>query len=226
MFENVYILIPVYNEGSKVEEVINTLKPHFKNIVVVNDGSEDNTLSVLESLDVKLINHSVNLGQGAAISSGFDFIKKIENAEAVITFDADGQHSPQDAISFANEIIRCKEEIIFGTRFLENKKNIPFTKRMALSIIIFLTNKISKVNLSDVHNGLKAIKVSCLNKLNIDIDGFAFESQIIHIVGSGDISYKEMSTNIIYTQYSKNKGQKLLNGLIILEDIFRSRKTK
>lgn len=226
MFENVYILIPVYNEANKIKEVIDVLKLSFKNIVVVNDGSKDNTLAVLESLDVELINHSINLGQGAAISSGLEFIKTIENAEAIITFDADGQHSAQDAIAFADEIVKCEEEIIFGSRFLEHRKNIPFIKRIALSIVTFFTNIISNTNLSDVHNGLKAIKVSCLNKLDIHIDGFAFESQIIHKVGRENILYKEMSTNIIYTKYSKNKGQKLLNGLIILEDLFRSRNTK
>ena len=226
MFNNIFILIPIYNKEKKIKSVISELGQIFKNIVVVNDGSTDSTQEVLETLDIILLNHSINLGQGAAISTGFKYIQKQEDALAVITFDADGQHSAEDAKSFSKEILQCKEEIIFGSRFIENKLNIPLVKRVVLSIVVFFTNKLSKVALSDAHNGLKAIKKSSLNKIDIDIDGFGFESQIIHQVSKKAIMYKEMPTNTIYTNYSKNKGQRLLNGLIILEDLFKSRSKK
>jgi glycosyltransferase involved in cell wall biosynthesis len=226
MFNNIYILIPVYNEEKKIKSVISGLCPIFENIVVVNDGSTDSTQKILESLNVVLLNHSVNLGQGASITTGFKYIQKQKNANAVITFDADGQHSIEDAKSFAKEILLCDEEIIFGSRFIKNKSNIPFIKRIVLSVVVFLTNKLSNINLSDAHNGLKAIKKATLEKINIDIDGFGFESQIIHQVSKKEITYKEMPTNTIYTTYSKNKGQKLANGLIILEDLLKSRSKK
>jgi hypothetical protein len=89
-----------------------------------------------------------------------------------------------------------------------------------------MTNKITKMNLTDSHNGLKAYKIDSIKDMQIDIDGFAFESEIISIVSKNNITYKEMPTNIIYTEYSKNKGQKLRNGLIVLEDIFKSIKLK
>ena len=88
------------------------------------------------------------------------------------------------------------------------------------------TNTLSKINLTDAHNGFKAIKKTCLEKLDIDIDGFGFESQIIHQVSLKGILYKEMPTHTKYTNYSRNKGQKLINGLIILEDLFKSRSKK
>lgn len=226
MIDNVYILIPVYNEQRKVSEVISQLKKYFNNIVVINDGSTDSTLEVLNELDVITISHFLNLGQGAAISTGINFIKNLDNATAVITFDADGQHSVEDAVNFANEIIGCKEGIIFGSRFLEHKKNIPPLKRSVLSLVTFITNKLTKMNLTDTHNGLKAYKKNILKNITITIDGFAFESEIINIVSRNKISYKEMPTNTIYTEYSKNKGQKLRNGLIILEDLFKSIKLK
>ncbi len=222
MNNDVYILIPVYNEEKKISEVILRLKEYFKNIVVVNDGSTDSTLDKLNNLDVIVINHLLNLGQGAAISSGFNFIKDLANAKAVITFDADGQHSVEDAIKFANEIIRCRENIIFGSRFIKNSSNIPPFKRLVLRIVTFITNKLTRMHLTDSHNGLKAYKVEALKNLSISIDGFAFETEIINIVSRYKITHKEMPTNTIYTEYSKNKGQKLRNGLIILEDIFKS----
>jgi polyprenyl-phospho-N-acetylgalactosaminyl synthase len=226
MYENVYILIPVFNEAQKIESVINDLSTSFKNIVAVNDGSTDSTQEILESLDVTTLKHSINLGTGAAVLTGFKYIQKFKNADAVITFDADGQHSPDDAVAFAKEILSCKKEVIFGSRFIKNKKNIPLIKRFVLSVVVFFTNKLSNINLSDAHNGLKAIKITALKKINIDIDQYGYESQIIHQVSKKGISYKEMPTNTIYTTYSKNKGQKLVNGLIILEDLFKSRSKK
>jgi glycosyltransferase involved in cell wall biosynthesis len=226
MYENVYILIPVFNEAQKIESVINDLSTSFKNIVAVNDGSTDSTQEILESLDVTTLKHSINLGTGAAVLTGFKYIQKFKNADAVITFDADGQHSPDDAVAFAKEILSCKKEVIFGSRFIKNKKNIPLIKRFVLSVVVFFTNKLSNINLSDAHNGLKAIKITALKKINIDIDQYGYESQIIHQVSKKGISYKEMPTNTIYTAYSKNKGQKLVNGLIILEDLFKSRSKK
>ena len=226
MFDNIYILIPVYNEEKQIKNVISELSKVFKNIVAVNDGSSDDSQEILESLNVTVLKHSINLGQGAAVSTGFKYIQNLKNAEAVITFDADGQHSIEDAQAFAKEILLCDEEIIFGSRFIKNKENIPFIKKIALSIVVIFTNKLSRINLSDAHNGLKAIKKDSLKKIDITIDGFGFESEIIHQASKKEISYKEMPTNTIYTSYSKNKGQKLANGLIILEDLFKSRGTK
>ena len=222
MFTNVCVLIPVYNESEKISGVVAQLKNHCKTIIVVNDGSNDSSLGVIKRLDVIVINHALNLGQGAAISSGLKFIKDLKNISAVVTFDADGQHSVKDAVSFANEIIACKEDVIFGSRFLEHKLNIPTLKRFVLSLVTFITNKLTKMNLTDTHNGLKAYKKSVLKDIDITIDGFAFESEIINIISRKKIPYKEMSTNTLYTAYSKNKGQKLRNGLVILEDLFKS----
>lgn len=226
MFDKIHILVPVFNEEKKIKSVVSELQKVFKNIIVVNDGSSDASQEILESLDVTVLNHSINLGQGAAISTGFKYIQDLNNAEAVVTFDADGQHSIEDAKAFAKEIILCDEEIIFGSRFIRNKANIPFIKKIALSIVVMFTNRLSRINLSDAHNGLKAIKKDSLKKIDITIDGFGFESQIIHQVSKKNITYKEMPTNTIYTSYSKNKGQKLINGLIILEDLFKSRGSK
>lgn len=226
MLDKVYILIPVFNEEKKIKSVVSDLSKYFVNIVAVNDGSTDSSRDILESLDVTLLNHSINLGQGAAISTGFKYIQNLMNAKAVVTFDADGQHSVEDAKAFAKEILSCDEEVIFGSRFIKNKANIPFLKKIALSIVVLFTNRFSRTKLSDAHNGLKAIKKDSLKKIDITIDGFGFESQIIHQVSKKNMTYKELPTNTIYTSYSKNKGQKLINGLIILEDLFKSRGTK
>ena len=109
--------------------MISDLKKYFKNIIVVNDGSSDDSLEILKKYEVKTLNHSHNLGQGAAISTGLRYIKSKKNAYAAVTFDADGQHQTEDAINFAKEIISSKADIIFGSRFLKHEKNIPFFEK-------------------------------------------------------------------------------------------------
>tara|TARA_B100000780_G_C21089371_1_gene438993 strand:+ start:296 stop:1000 length:705 start_codon:yes stop_codon:yes gene_type:complete len=224
--DNVYIVIPLYNEESILYEVITDLQKTFSNIIVVDDGSTDNSNELLKDMDVTLITHSINLGQGAAIKTAFEYVCTIDQAFAVVTFDADGQHSTKDAINFANEIIGCEEDIIFGTRFIENEEYVPRLKRVVLKFATRVTNFLTNVKLTDTHNGLKAIKIKAIKKLNVDISGYAFESQLIVEVGRAKLLYKEISTHISYTEYSMKKGQGIRNSLIIAEDIINLMRLK
>ena len=111
-FDNIYILIPVFNEKKVIKKLILNLKKNFKYIIAVNDGSYDGTREILEELDIILINHPINLGQGAAIKTGLEYINNYLNGHAVITFDADGQHSVEDAVLFADNILRGIVEVL------------------------------------------------------------------------------------------------------------------
>ena len=216
---NIYVLIPVYNEEKIIEETINNLKVYFDNILIINDGSTDKTHAILENLDVIKINHPINLGQGAAIKTGIEYILKFTSADAVVTFDADGQHSVDDAISFAKKIDTIEEEIIFGSRFLGFEKNIPFFKRLLLKTAIYFTNVIYSIKMTDTHNGLKAIKRSCLEKLELNISGYGFETEIIMNISKKKILFIEEPTNVIYTEYSLSKGQSIFNAIKIFEEL-------
>ena len=220
-FSNIYILVPAFNESEVIREILSNLLNYFSNVIVVNDGSTDNIKEVVKDLDIILINHEINLGVGAAVQTGFDFVKKIPLSHAVITFDADGQHSVQDAISIAEAISHIDEEIIFGSRFLEYDNNIPFIKRIVLRIITKITRIVTGVKLTDAHNGLKAYKISAIRKLKLQFSGYSYESELITEVAKKNISYIEMSTNVKYTSYSIKKGQGLLNGLLIIEDLLK-----
>tara|TARA_B000000475_G_scaffold272142_1_gene272140 strand:+ start:696 stop:1382 length:687 start_codon:yes stop_codon:yes gene_type:complete len=220
--DRILVIIPLFNEAAVIEEVIFNLKKYFANIVVVDDGSTDKSNQLLSSMPIKLIKHPVNLGQGAAIATGFEYAKGLKEISAVVTFDADGQHSVEDAKVFAEDILSCKEELILGSRFLGNELNVPYLKRKVLNLATYFTNLFTGMELSDTHNGLKAIKKECLYKLDLDINGYAFETQLISQISKYNITYKELPTNIIYTDYSLKKGQSLSNGLIIIEDILQS----
>jgi len=215
-FDQVFIVIPAYNEGQVLESTLNELKKIYKNILVIDDGSTDNTEEILKSSGVKYISHPINLGQGSAISTAFKYLQN-KKIKGLVSFDADGQHSVEDSVTFAKEILSCEEEIIFGSRFLKHKDNVPIIKRLALSLATKIHNFLGGVKLTDSHNGLKAYKRECLKKIDVGISRFAFESEIIFKVGEKKLRYKELPTNIKYTEYSMGKGQKLRSGLIIIE---------
>ena len=220
-FKDIYVVVPVFNEQEVIEDVINDLLKNFSNVVAVNDGSHDKTLQILNDLDIKVLSHEINLGVGAAVQTGFDYVSNIPNAKAVITFDADGQHLVDDAVAMAKETLICDEGIIFGTRFPKHSKNIPKVKRFVLKLIARITDLVTGVTLSDAHNGLKAYKVSTIKELELQFSSYSYESELITQVAKKRIDYKEMSTDIKYTSYSIKKGQKLLNGLLIIEDLLK-----
>ena len=218
-FEQIWILVPCFNESKVINQTISELSKYFQNILVVDDGSTDNTTNLLKSLNATVLQHPINLGQGAAVSSGFEFISRTDNSKAVITFDADGQHSVNDAVTFANEILSSSEDIIFGSRFIHHEKNVPFIKRLVLKIVTKISNVILKMNLSDTHNGLKAFKIDALDKIKLKTSNYAFESELLAKVSKLGLSYRELPSDIIYTEYSKTKGQSLRNGMRILESL-------
>tara|TARA_Y100000816_G_C26056896_1_gene554661 strand:+ start:511 stop:1188 length:678 start_codon:yes stop_codon:yes gene_type:complete len=220
-FKDIYVLVPAFNEQKVIKDIINSLLKNFSNVIVINDGSNDRTLEIINDLDIKVLSHEINLGVGAAVQTGFDYVSKIPNAKAVITFDADGQHHVDDAVAMAKEILICDEGIIFGTRFPKHSKNIPQVKRFVLKLIAKITNLVTGVTLTDAHNGLKAYKISTIKELELQFSSYSYESELITQVAKKKIDYKEMSTDIKYTSYSIKKGQKLLNGLLIIEDLLK-----
>lgn len=220
LISDVFVVVPIFNEEQVLQKTLTDLKKYFKNIIAINDGSLDKSREIVEKIkNIILINHSINAGQGLAISTGIKYLKSDTNAKAIITFDADGQHSVKDAVKFAKEIMKCKEEIIFGSRFIDGRDSVPIVKKLALILATKFTNLILKMKLSDSHNGMKAIKTSCLDKINFEINGFGFESELVYIISKYNIKYKEMKTNTKYTKYSIKKGQRLSNGLKIIEDL-------
>lgn len=221
-FDSIFIVVPAYNEALVIENTICSLKEYFNNIIVVNDGSTDETFNILNNLDIKIINHPINIGVGGAFQTGFKYILENHiNCVGAITFDADGQHKVRDAIQIANELINTEYEIIFGSRFLGYESKIPFIKRLVLRLVTSITSFFTGVVLTDAHNGLKGFKISAINKINIKLDGYAYETELIRQVSEKSISYKELPTDIEYSDYSKKKGQNILNGFIIIEDLLK-----
>ena len=134
-YKDIYVIVPAYNEEKVIKEIISNLLNKFSNVIVIDDGSTDGTLNEIKDFDVKIIHHEINLGVGAAVQTGFEYVSMIDSAHAVITFDADGQHLVKDAESMAKEAMISDADIIFGTRFPKFARNIPLVKRIILNLV-------------------------------------------------------------------------------------------
>jgi len=226
MNENTAIIIPVYNEGSVITETLKEIPQDKYLIICVNDGSKDNTLTQLEKTSALIINHPINMGQGAALQTGIEYALQFPEIKYFVTYDADGQHSMQDVEDMLRIIKKNKVDIVVGSRFLGEAINITAMKKILLKLAIKFTNVFSGVNLTDTHNGLRVFNRKFAENVNIRMPGMAHASEIIDKMGKGNWRYVEVPVTIRYSDYSKAKGQSMLNSVNILMDVLISRARK
>jgi len=215
-FMGVYIVVPAYNEESVLPEVIKELKSHnYKNIIVVDDGSNDNTFLSARSEGVQVLRHIVNRGQGAALKTGVDFALQ-QGAQVIVTFDSDGQHRPQDISTLINALRDNHLDIVIGSRFLSKRSNVPGFRKVILKGGVLILRLLYGVSLSDAHNGLRAFTAGCAKRLNLVSDRMEHASEFIEEIARLNLRFKEVPISVRYSDYSKSKGQSSLNAFNIL----------
>ena len=217
---NVCVIVPIFNEEQVVRGIVQSLVAEKFTTVIVDDGSSDNSLQSISDLSVKILKHSTNFGQGAALQTGFEFAKKNPNLEIFVTFDADGQHQTKDIKNIIAPIKENKVDIVFGTRFQDVKTQMPLLKRIILKLAIKYTNLSTGVPLTDAHNGFRAMNRTALNEMKLNLNGMAHASEIVTVAHKANLRVAEIPVEILYTKYSKAKGQSILNSINILSDLF------
>lgn len=221
---NIFVIVPVFNEEKVIGSILDLLKKQFTNIVCIDDGSSDRSFDIIKSKKVYILKHLINLGQGAALQTGINFAI-LKKAKFFLTFDSDGQHSIKDAMEMINVFKNKKIDIVFGSRFLNLKyqKQIPTFRRLILKLGIILSNFLSNIRLSDTHNGLRIFNLRFAKKLQIKFDGMSHPHNFLTNTYKYKFKYTEHPTNIIYSKYSLSKGQKNINSINILFDIIFSK---
>ncbi len=211
---NTFIVIAAFNEAKRIRKTLRDLKKEgYKNIVVVDDGSRDKTYSTALSEGVWVLQHKVNLGQGAALQTGIQFALK-KGAEAVVTFDADGQHDAKDIEKMINKLNEGYD-IVLGSRFLKENK-IPLSRRIILKGGVAVTRFISSINVTDTHNGLRVLSKKAAEKIKITINGMTHASEILDKIHEQRLKYTEVPVTIKYSEETLRKGQSSLNSVKIL----------
>jgi len=213
-----FVVVPAYNEGRVIRDVITGLSSAFPNIVVVNDGSSDDTAAVLRGLPVIVVKHQINLGQGASLQTGITFALE-RGANYIVTFDADGQHRPEDALSALRMLGDGQCDVVCGSRFLGTTSNMPRTRKIILKTVVGLANLTAGTKMTDAHNGLRALSRKAASCLAISQSGMAHASEIMSQLRLHKMDIREVPVQINYTEYSLAKGQSSLNSINILVDL-------
>jgi glycosyltransferase involved in cell wall biosynthesis len=213
------IVIPVYNEAEVLLDVLTAVLATFQNVICVDDGCTDNSPSIVNSTKALLVSHPMNLGQGAALQTGIEAALQIPQVKYLVTFDSDGQHSVADALAMVERLRLGDIDVVFGSRFLDERTELGILKKLVLKLAVLYTNALSGVKLTDAHNGLRAFNRQVAEHIELTHNGMAHATEIVNQISRGKFRYAEMPVHIVYTEYSKAKGQSLWNSINILFDL-------
>ncbi len=237
--------IRVYNEEEAIGKVIDEVIAHgFSKIVLINDGSSDNSLSVLEKKRkqyedkmIIVLSHTINRGGGAANQTGYNFIKKYGDEMKVnrfVWFDADGQMDIKDMDTFIQRISQNeklgldleskKPSVYLGSRFVGwgKAENIPTLRKIILFIAQIVTKIFYWASMSDPHSWYRVLSLESLRKISLTSDGMHYANELNEQIKRNRLRYEEVPIHIRYTDYSLQKWQKNSNSLrLAMEMIYR-----
>jgi len=216
--KRVAIVIPAFNEEQTISEVICGLKRYgFGILIVVDDGSSDRTGELASQEDVILLRHILNRGLGGALGTGITAALHL-GAEAIVTFDADGQHNPDDVARLLEPIITGEADVVIGSRMLE-PIGMPYPRRIANWTANIVTYLLFRGWTTDSQSGLRAFSSQAAARIQIMTSGMEVSSEIIAETVKNRLVRKEVPVQAIYTDYSLSKGQSFKVGLQTLRKL-------
>ena len=224
--DDVWIIMPVYHEAAVVADVVTRVRETFPNVICVDDGSLDDSATQILGTGAHLVRHPVNLGQGAALETGLRYALAREGGEYFVTFDADGQHQVDDVLTMLEVARSGAADVVLGSRFLDPSGSVPWLRRLVLRTAVLFSPAARRLRLTDAHNGLRVLNREVAERLHITMSGMAHASEIIAVLARSPWRVAEVPVTILYTDYSRSKGQSLINGVNILFDLsLRNRST-
>jgi glycosyltransferase involved in cell wall biosynthesis len=218
--EKILALVPAWNEASRIGAVLQVLIEDFP-VLVVDDGSVDETASVARELGCEVIKHPQNQGKGVALTTGFRWALG-NDYEAVLTIDADGQHDPAESYKFVEASRREEAELIIGRR---DFSQMPFIRRLGNSIGSWLLTKVLHVKIYDNQSGYRLHTRTLLECLDLKRAGFEFEVDVVAqaVVQGLPITWVDIST--IYSVDKKSYFHPLKDSLKFLDMVWQARKS-
>lgn len=218
--QNVFVIVAAYNEGQVLRQTLSPLVEQGYSVVVVDDGSADDTSAVARRLPVHSLRHAINLGQGAALQTGMSYALR-QGAEICVHFDADGQHAAAELPQFVRPIELGTADVVLGSRFDlgADASSVPAAKRRLLRCAVLVNVALTGLWLSDAHNGFRAFSRAAAAKIDLRQNGFAHASEILSQIRAHRLRYIEVPTTVMYSDYSMAKGQSMWNAFNIVFDI-------
>lgn len=223
--DELWVIIPAYNEGEVIRGVIAEVKRVCPNVVLVDDGSADDTADHALAAGATVLRHPINLGQGAALQTGIEFAKR-QNAKFVVTFDADGQHDINDVLPMVKMLCERNLDVVLGSRFIGNVIGMTIARRALLYAAVLFTRMTTGLKLTDAHNGLRVFTRCGIEPISLCHNRMSHASEILEQISHAKLAYAEYGNTVRYTEYSRAKGQKASNAINILVDLALDRITR
>jgi glycosyltransferase involved in cell wall biosynthesis len=205
------VVIPAYNEEKNIGSVLEGVKKYTKNIIVIDDGSEDKTSLIAKEKGALVYSHFINRGLGGALSTGIKAALR-ENPDIIITLDADGQHDPNEIPKLIKPTIEDEADFVIGSRFLE-KQQMPILRKFGNYFYNLINWFLFGIKLTDTQSGMRAFNKKVAESLEIVTNGMEVSSEIIKEINIHNFKIKEVPIKAIYTSYSLSKGQGFTVGL-------------
>jgi glycosyltransferase involved in cell wall biosynthesis len=205
MGKSVWVVVAAFNEHGSVGKVVRELlKNGYPNVVVVDDGSRDDTAKEAAEAGATSLQHVVNRGQGAALKTGIDYALE-QGADIIVNFDADGQHRVEDIPSIIKPVESGKADVTFGSRFLK-KTDVPFIRKFLLKGSVIVLWLFYGVRMTDAHNGFRALSREAAERIRLTADRMAHASEFVEEVHRLQLKYEEVPVVIRYTKDTMRKG--------------------
>jgi len=217
--DDVCVIVPVYNEALTVARTVSDLLQTFDHVVCVDDGSGDGSADLAQAAGATVLRHVLNQGQGAALRTGFDHTLRNTGASYAVTFDADGQHLVEDAQRMVDRARAEQIDVVLASRFTGRTEQMPLAREMLLRAAVRFTRMTSRLEVTDTHNGLRVLSRTALQRIDLQMPRMAYASELLDAIVPAGLSYVEEPVTVIYTDYSRAKGQKNSNAFNILFDL-------
>lgn len=215
----VCVIVPVYNEAGTVASTVSDLRREFPFVLCVDDGSTDGSGAMATAAGAVVIRHAINLGQGAALQTGFTYVLRHTDARFVITFDADGQHLVPDARCMLDIARRTEVDVVLASRFTGSTIDMPVARRLILRMATAFTRWSAGLEVSDTHNGLRVLNRRAVETIRLEMPRMAYASELLNAIVPNGLRYAEVPATVRYTEYSRAKGQRNSNSVNILYDL-------
>lgn len=221
--DDVWVIVPTYNEAAVVRGVIQQLRQHFPNVVAVDDASTDKSADEILAAGARLVRHPVNMGAGGALQTGIDFALLDGGARLFVTFDADGQHRVDDAVAMVDHMRHHDVAVLLGSRFLGSANNMKPSRKALLVAARWFERASTGITLTDAHNGLRVFTRDFATILRMRMADMAWASEFLGRIAESRLPYDEYPVTVDYTEYSQSKGQHSINSVNIGVDILLNR---
>jgi glycosyltransferase involved in cell wall biosynthesis len=217
----IVVCIPAYNESRKIGEIVNRARAYASEVIVCDDGSKDDTAVEAQMAGATVIRHKINKGYGSAIKTLFRVARE-NNADVMVTLDADGQHDPSQIPKIVEPILNEGFDIVIGSRFInsQDREKVPSYRSFGIKTLTLLTRIASSYrNITDAQSGFRAYSKAALSRIQLHEDGMAISSEILLRASKQNLSIKEVPATVTYDAEETSTMSPLLHGATILRSI-------